>query len=79
MPKCTRDQLDSLFNWLFGQVFSRGLVMVRTARIVTPVSWVAAPESLKIEQASELISYDLDILVDLIWDGAAEIKQTGDR
>jgi hypothetical protein len=52
--------------------------MVRRARIVTPVSWIVAPEWLTVEEASELSGHDPEVLVDLIWDGGVEAKQEGE-
>jgi hypothetical protein len=54
------------------------VVMVRSARIVTPVSWIAAPEWLSVEQASELGGHDPEVLEELIWEGGLEAKQEDD-
>ena len=49
-----------------------------TARIVTPVTWLAAPDWLTPQQASELSGHDLDVIYWLVLDGAVDTKVDGD-
>jgi len=50
----------------------------QTARIITPVSWVFAPEWLTVGEASHLSGHDKDTVLWLIEDGDVEAKQDGD-
>ena len=54
------------------------LMNVQTARIITPVSWLAAPEWLTIEEACYLSGHDEATMRYLILDGNVETKCHGD-
>ena len=47
-------------------------------RIVTPVSWIAAPEWLTIQEACELSGHGVDTMRWLTQDGAVDTKREGD-
>jgi hypothetical protein len=48
-------------------------------RVVTLVTWIAAPEWLTISEASYLSGHDADLLHELILAGDIDALQVGDR
>jgi len=57
---------------------SSGIVGRLVKRVVTPVSWVAAPEWLTVQEACELSGHDVDTLRWMIQDGAVDTRREGD-
>lgn len=53
------------------------MVIVRRARIVTPVSWIAGPKWLTSEQALQLGGHEVEVLEVFIWDIGVEAEQEG--
>jgi len=53
-------------------------MMLQVARIVTPVTWLAAPEWLTVQEAAELSGHDRGVLHWMIRDGAVDTKLEGD-
>ena len=47
-------------------------------RVITPVSWIAAPEWLTVREACELSGHDVDTLHWMIQDGALDTRREGD-
>jgi hypothetical protein len=60
-------------------ILAGGAEMIcQATRIVTPVTWLAAPEWLTVQQAVELSGHDEDTVKWLILDGGVEARQDGD-
>ena len=48
-------------------------------RVVTPVTWLAAPDWLTLQQAAELTGHSLDNIQEIVRTGGVELRKDGDR
>jgi len=56
-----------------------GAVMfVQERRIVTPVTWLAAPDWLTVSEAAWLSGHDEDTIERLVWEGDVDTRREGD-
>ena len=54
-----------------------GAKMVQTARIVTPVHWIVAPEWLTVEQACDLSGHDRGTMLQMAKDRVVDVEREG--
>jgi hypothetical protein len=50
----------------------------QTQRIITPVTWLFAPEWLTVEQACELSGHDRGVMLHIVETGGVDLKDTDD-
>lgn len=53
-------------------------MICQATRIITPVTWLAAPDWLTVEEASYLSGHDEDTVKWLVLDGGVDAKRDGD-
>jgi len=53
------------------------MVMIPQVRVVTPVSWLFAPEWLRVEEACHLSGHDRETMLWMVADGAVDTDLDG--
>ena len=53
-------------------------MFLQASRIITPVTWLAAPDWLTIPEAAWLSGHDEDTIERLVWEGDVDTRREGD-